>query len=46
MGELKNYLEVIQSYGPFAIQYAAMLFAMLPLGTGFAVGLIIGLKFG
>ena len=46
MGELKNYLETAQHYGPEAMQYAAMLFAMLPLGTGLIVGILIGLKFG
>jgi len=46
MADLKQYLQTALNYGPEAMQYAAMLFAMLPLGTGFAVGLIVGLKFG
>ena len=45
MGDLKQHLQTALNYGPEAMQYAAMLFAMLPLGTGFAVGLIVGLKF-
>lgn len=46
MDSLKNALQVTKSYGPEAMQYAAILFGMLPLGTGFIAGLIIGLKFG
>jgi len=46
MDTLKTALEIGKSYGPEAMQYAAILFGMLPLGIGFIIGLIIGLKFG
>ncbi len=46
MGDLQNTLAKAQDYAPIAMQYAALLFGMLPLGTGFFIGLIIGLKFG
>lgn len=46
MGDLQKYLQTTMKFGPEAMQYAAILFAMLPLGTGLIIGLIIGLKFG
>lgn len=46
MSQLNNYLTMIEGFGPEAIQYAAIFFGMLPLGLGFLVGLLIGLKFG
>jgi len=46
MGDLQKYLQTAKGLGPEAMHYAAILFAMLPLGAGFFIGLIIGLKFG
>jgi len=45
-GTLNAYLEKVYATIPLAIHYAALLFAMLPLGLGFAIGLLIGLRFG
>ena len=46
MGSMQTYLQTIMGYSPLAMQYAAILFGMLPLGTGLIIGLLIGLKFG
>lgn len=46
MSDLQKYFQTATAFGPEAMHYAAILFAMLPLGTGFFIGLIIGLKFG
>ncbi len=46
MGNLQTALQKAQDYSPLAMQYAALLFGMLPLGAGLLVGFIIGLKFG
>ena len=46
MSDIQYYLEVGKGFGPEVMQYAAILFGMLPLGLGFFVGLLIGLKFG
>ena|GEM_PF-2885347 len=43
---LNTYLEEVYSHIPLAIHYAALLFAMLPLGLGFAIGFLIGLLRG
>jgi len=45
-GTLNAYLEKVYANIPLAIHYAALLFAMLPLGLGFVVGLLVGLRFG
>jgi uncharacterized membrane protein (Fun14 family) len=41
-GSLKD---LIDKYGPVAIQYSALLIGILPLSLGFIVGLIIGFIF-
>lgn len=46
LSDVQKYLQITKGLGPEAMHYAAILFAMLPLGTGFFVGLVIGLKFG
>lgn len=46
MTDIQRYLEITKNLGPQAMQYAAVLYGMLPLGAGFFIGLVIGLKFG
>lgn len=46
MEEIKYYLQRIGKYAPELIQLAALVLGILPLGLGFAVGLIVGLKYG
>jgi len=45
-GTLRAYLEGVYSNIPLAIHYAALLFTVLPLGLGFVIGLLVGLRFG
>ena len=41
-GSLK---EIIDTYGPQVVNYAILLFGMLPLSIGFIIGLIVGFLF-
>ena len=43
---LNSYLEKVYANIPLAMHYAALLFAVLPLGLGFVIGFLIGLRFG
>jgi uncharacterized membrane protein (Fun14 family) len=46
MSDLRFYLQAVKGFGPEVMHYAAILFTMLPLGIGFTIGFIIGLKLG